>query len=127
MIRVLIRSLPDIGTRKAVTLGLINLHTSRQLLLLRPSSLVDIHATLYRPIPFEDKPWRTVEVHDFDPALLGPYDLAYQALKAAVAARSADPRSALLEPGEPCNLLWWQQPDGPRPSPLAPRPLAPRP
>jgi hypothetical protein len=110
MIRVLIRSLPDIGAGKAVTIGMVNLHTSRQLQLLRSSSLMDVHATLYRPIPFEDEPWRSVEVHDFDPALLGPYDLAYQALKAAVAGRTADPRSALAEPGEPSSLLWWQQP-----------------
>ena len=110
MIRVLIRSLPDLGNGKAVTLGIVNLHTSCQLNLLRHSSFADVHATLYRPIPFQDQPWRSVEVHDFDPALLGPYDLVYQALKAAVGARSADPRSALLEPGEPSDRLWWQQP-----------------
>ena len=109
MIRVLIRSLPDIGTRQGVTLGMINLHTSRQLELLRSSALADVHATLYRPKPFDDQPWRTVEVHDFDPALLGPYDLVYQALKAAVGGRSVDPRSAVLESGEPSRLLWWQQ------------------
>ena len=109
MIRVLIRSLPDIGTPKGVTLGMINLHTSRQLELLRSSALADVHATLYRPKPFDDQPWRSVEVHDFDPALLGPYDLVYQALKAAVGGRSVDPRSAVLESGEPSRLLWWQQ------------------
>ncbi len=110
MLRVLIRSLPDIGSARGVALGMINLRTSCQLELLRSSSLADVHATLYRPQPFEDEPWRSVEVHDFDPALLGPYDLVYQALKAAVARRSADPRSALAEPGEPNRLLWWQQP-----------------
>ena len=109
MIRVLIRSLPDIGFRKGVTLGMMNLRTSHQLELLRRSAFADVHATLYRPIPLNDEPWRSVEVHDFDPALLGPYDLVYQALKAAVGGRSADPRSVLLEPGEPSNLAWWQQ------------------
>jgi hypothetical protein len=110
MIRVLIRPLPDAGHGKGVTIGVVNLHSSRQLELLRCSALADIHATLYRPIPLGDQPWRAVEVHDFDPALLGPYDLVYQALKAAVGSRSADPRSALLEPGEPSHLLWRQQP-----------------
>jgi len=112
MLRILIRSMSEIGTRRAVTLGLINVHTSRQLELLRCSALADVHATLYRPVPFEDGPWRTVEVHDFDPGLLGPYDLAYQVLKAAVGGRTLNPRSALADPGEPSSMLWWQRPDG---------------
>ena len=115
MLRILIRSMPEIGSRKAVTLGTINLHTSRQLELLRTSGLADVHATLYRPMPFDESPWRTVEIHDFNPALLGPYDLAYQVLKAAVGGRTPDPRAALAEPGEPNSLLWWQQADGARP------------
>jgi hypothetical protein len=110
MIRVLIRQIPEVGPGKAITIGLINLHSNRQLHLLRSSAHADIHATLYRPKPFNDEPWRAVEVHDFDPALLGPYDLAYQVLKAAVGARTADPRSALADPGEPNTHLWWQQP-----------------
>jgi len=62
--------------------------------------------------PLRPRIWRSVEVHDFDPGLLGPYDLAYQVLRAAVGGRTADPRSALAEPGEPSSLLWWQRPDG---------------
>ena len=114
MLRILIRSMPELGARKVVTLGMINLHTSRPLELLRSSALADVHATLYRPVPFDEAPWRSVEVHDFDPGLLGPYDLAYQVLKAAVGGRTADTRSALAEPGERSLLLWWQQPDGGR-------------
>jgi hypothetical protein len=48
MVRVLIRSLPNPGTGKGVTLGLINLHTSRQLELLR-SSARWLHHTLQQP------------------------------------------------------------------------------
>jgi hypothetical protein len=111
MLRVLIRALPEIGTGKAVTLGMIEIRGTKQLSLPSAPLAEEYTANLMRPIPSERLIWRQTILVGFDRKKLSPYDLLFQVLRNSVQARTLSPSLAREEPFEPPACLWWQDPN----------------